>query len=64
MPEKEAEKEIRDVWEKLVEEAQNAVTNLTFVEPITSKKVSDVFPAIARIYARSTDSTGEALGGG
>ena len=53
--EKEAEKEIKagDIWEKMIEEAQNvAVTNLTFVGPITSRKVSDVLPAIARIYAR------------
>ena len=38
---------------KMVKEAQNVVvTSLTFVEPITSRKVSDVLPAIARIYAR------------
>ena len=55
IPEKEAEREIKaeDIWAKRVEEAQDvAVTNLTFVEPITSRKVSDVLPAIARIYAR------------
>ena len=50
VPEKEAEKEIKagDIWEKKIEEAQHlAVTNLTFVEPIESRKVSDVLPAIA-----------------
>ena len=55
MPEEKVEKEIKagDIWEKMVEEMQDVgVTNLTFVEPITSRQASDVIPAIARIYAR------------
>ena len=52
VPEKEAEKEIKaaDIWETKIEEAHDvAVTILTFVEPI---EVSDVLPAIARVYAK------------
>ena len=55
MPEEEVRNEIQagDIWEKKVEEMQDVgVTNLTFVEPITSRQASDVIPAIARIYAR------------
>ena len=55
MPKEEAEKEIKagDIWEKMAEEMQDVgVTNLTFVEPITSRQASDVIPAIARIYTR------------
>ena len=41
MPEEEVEKEIKagDIWEKMVEEMQDVgVTNLTFVEPIASRR--------------------------
>eukprot|EP00435_Cladocopium_sp_Y103_P017368 s2125_g4.t1 len=42
-----------DVWHKLVEEATNVgVKNLTFVEVLHSRAVSDVLPALARIHAR------------
>ena len=42
-----------DVWQRLVEDAQNVqVKNLTFTEVVQSRSVKDVLPALARIHAR------------
>lgn len=41
VPEEEVDREIQavDIWQKMVDEAQDvAVTNLTFVEPIKTRK--------------------------
>ena len=46
-------KSMHDTWHRLVEEAQNVtVKHLTFVEPIKSRNVKHVLPALSRIYAR------------
>ena len=46
-------KSMHDTWHQLVEEAQNVtVKHLTFVEPIKSRNVKHVLPALSRIYAR------------
>eukprot|EP00438_Fugacium_kawagutii_P007098 Skav200526 [mRNA] locus=scaffold2291:63661:70974:+ [translate_table: standard] len=40
-------------WHRLVTDAQGvSVRNLTFVEPVESRKVHHVLPSLARIYAR------------
>eukprot|EP00435_Cladocopium_sp_Y103_P049178 s3841_g14.t1 len=45
-----------DVWHKLVEETSNVgVKNMTFVEVLNPRSVSDVLPALARICARLHD---------
>ena len=42
-----------DTWHKLVDEAQNvAVKQITFVEPVKSRAVQHVLPALARVYCR------------
>ena len=48
----EAAKTLYGTWHKLVEEAKNvAVKQITFVEPVKSRSVKDVLPALARITA-------------
>ena len=52
-PAQEAMRTAFDVWQRLVEDAQNVhVKNLTFTEVVQSRSVKDVLPALARIHAR------------
>ena len=52
-PPEEAHRGAHTVWHRLVDEASNvAVRNLTFVELVNSRSVTDVLPALARIHAR------------
>ena len=49
----EAAKSMCETWHKLVEEATNvAVKQITFVEPVRSRAVKHVLPALGRIYCR------------
>ena len=44
---------MHSTWHRLVEEAQNvAVHQITFVEPVKSRAVKHVLPALARMYCR------------
>ena len=48
----ETAKSMCETWHKLVEEATNvAVKQITFVEPVRSRAVKHVLPALGRIYA-------------
>eukprot|EP00438_Fugacium_kawagutii_P026545 Skav234025 [mRNA] locus=scaffold1243:187385:190006:+ [translate_table: standard] len=40
-------------WEKLIQESKNvSVRNLTFVEPVATRAIQHVLPAVARIHSR------------
>ena len=44
---------IHSTWHRNVEEAQNVVVHqITFVEPVKSRAVKHVLPALARMYCR------------
>ena len=44
---------MNETWHRLVDEAHNvAVKQITFVEPVKSRAVKHVLPALARIYCR------------
>ena len=48
-----AAKSMYDTWHRLVEEAKNvAVKQLTFVEPVKSRAVKHMLPALARMHSR------------
>eukprot|EP00435_Cladocopium_sp_Y103_P053777 s587_g17.t1 len=52
-PDVKAAKSMHDTWHKLVKESKNvAVKQLTFVEPVKSRNVKYVLPAISRIHSR------------
>ena len=49
----EANRSMHETWHKLVDEAKNAaVKQITFVEPVKSRAVKHVLPALGRIYCR------------
>eukprot|EP00435_Cladocopium_sp_Y103_P021236 s2552_g5.t1 len=52
-PDVKAAKSMDQTWHKLVQESKNvAVRHLTFVEPIKSRAVKHVLPALSRVHAR------------
>ena len=57
-PREDAMRGADEVWHKMIEEATNVgVKNLTFVELLSSRSVSEVMPALARIHARAPCTT-------
>ena len=52
-PEVRAARSMQDTWLRLVKESKNVmVKHLTFVEPVKSRNVKHVLPAISRLHAR------------